>query len=100
MASHLMNMTAAEKLAKKLEKQAFLESGLMNTAKKVRDEYKNVPKTMRMLFLRCHVGNAGFKDRVKLKCLDCCCWDRSEVTNCTVKQCALWKVRPFQPKES
>ena len=30
---------------------------------------------------------------IKAKCLDCCCGDRSEVKDCTAKDCPLWAYR-------
>lgn len=33
---------------------------------------------------------------VKMKCMDCCCWQREEVRNCPAVTCALWDYRPFK----
>jgi hypothetical protein len=33
---------------------------------------------------------------VKLKCLDCVCWVKAEVRDCTVVACPLYPVRPYQ----
>lgn len=30
---------------------------------------------------------------IRAKCLDCCCGQVSEVKNCQIEQCALWKYR-------
>lgn len=30
---------------------------------------------------------------IRAKCLDCCCWQRSEVTLCPAKDCPLWAFR-------
>ena len=27
---------------------------------------------------------------IRLKCLECCCWNSAEVKRCSVKGCALW----------
>jgi hypothetical protein len=39
---------------------------------------------------------------IRAKCLDCCCGQYSEVTACTVKQCALFHFRfgknPYRSK--
>ena len=37
---------------------------------------------------------------VRAKCLDCCCWQREEVTKCNSKMCALWPYRPYQKDEA
>ena len=36
---------------------------------------------------------------LKAKCLDCSCWQRVEITNCTVTTCPLWPYRPYQSQE-
>jgi hypothetical protein len=30
------------------------------------------------------------------KCFDCSCHERSEISNCTVRSCTLWRHRPYQ----
>jgi hypothetical protein len=32
---------------------------------------------------------------LKAKCLDCTCWQRKEIENCTVKDCPLYPYRPY-----
>jgi hypothetical protein len=43
-------------------------------------------------------GQGGRALAVKLKCLDCCCWQRIDVAACTATGCPLWHVRPYQAK--
>lgn len=33
---------------------------------------------------------------IKAKCLECCCFQRIEVQNCTATSCPLWIYRPYQ----
>ena len=33
---------------------------------------------------------------VNAQCLECVCWQRSEVQACTCLACPLWGVRPYQ----
>jgi len=33
---------------------------------------------------------------IKAKCLDCCCWQRVEITNCPVQTCPLYPYRPYR----
>jgi len=35
---------------------------------------------------------------IKLKCLDCCCWQPPEIKHCTCVGCPLFPVRPYQGK--
>lgn len=66
---------------------------------KVKDDFKNVPKSYQRLYLEVHCsGEKSFTNSIKLKCLDCCCWQREEITHCTVRQCGLWAIRPYQEK--
>jgi len=30
---------------------------------------------------------------IRLKCLECCCQQFSEVKNCEIKDCSLWRYR-------
>lgn len=36
---------------------------------------------------------------VKAKCLDCCCWQRTEIADCLVDTCPLWPYRPYRNAE-
>lgn len=38
----------------------------------------------------------SLKARVKLKCLDCCNWQKGEVAECQQDDCSLWDVRPYK----
>ena len=33
-----------------------------------------------------------YRSAVKLKCLECCAWDRGEVKRCEVSGCPLWAM--------
>lgn len=33
---------------------------------------------------------------IKLMCLDCSAWERSEVRNCGIVRCPLYPYRPYQ----
>lgn len=36
---------------------------------------------------------------IKVKCLDCCCGDMTEIKRCEIKDCSLWAVRPYKTDE-
>jgi hypothetical protein len=37
----------------------------------------------------------SLKAAVNSKCLDCCCWQASEVKKCTDVECPLYNYRPY-----
>jgi len=37
---------------------------------------------------------------IKAKCLDCCCWQRSESANCGVPDCPLYPYNPYRIRRS
>jgi len=66
---------------------------------KVKEDFKNVPSKYRRSYLEVHSAKKpSFPLAIKLKCLSCCSWDRVEISHCTVRQCGLWKLRPYQEK--
>lgn len=34
--------------------------------------------------------NPSYKTAIRLKCLECCCWQPVEVSRCQMADCALW----------
>jgi hypothetical protein len=36
------------------------------------------------------------RNMIALKCLDCCCWEKSEVAACPVTSCPLHPLRPYE----
>lgn len=62
------------------------------------DFINSLPESIRGVFKRAFSGNSK-ASAVKAKCLDCCCYSRDEVRNCTVKKCPLWLYRPYQKEE-
>jgi hypothetical protein len=43
-------------------------------------------------------GTGGRANAVKAKCLECCNWQKGEVSACQIRDCPLWHYRPYQPK--
>ena len=35
----------------------------------------------------------SYRTGVELKCLECCCWERTEVRRCRIVECPLWALR-------
>jgi hypothetical protein len=55
-----------------------------------------VPTGYRRLAERAAAGSRAAG--VKLKCLECCNWEKGEVRKCEDKSCPLWQFRPYQGK--
>lgn len=92
----LAEMSHEEKRLKRDAKMNSLLEILVNNTGRISLNYKNVPKTVQMLYLRVFCSKTSTKDHVKLKCLDCCCWDKEEVRRCNTITCPLHKIRPFK----
>jgi len=43
---------------------------------------------------KAHTGNT--RSLIALKCLDCCCWEKTEVAACPVATCPLYPLRPYR----
>jgi len=91
-------MTYAEKRIVIEEKRAEMLILLQKCPKSTRDFFKWVPKAAEGIYLRCHTGKVPVKERVKLKCLDCCCWEKVQIAECDITHCALHVIRPYQKK--
>lgn len=53
---------------------------------------KTLPSSMHKLFFRVYSTNRTASKAIKAKCLDCCCYDRDEVKQCTVESCPLYLI--------
>jgi hypothetical protein len=43
---------------------------------------------------KARTGNT--RSLIALKCLDCCCWEKTEVAACPVTTCPLYPLRPYR----
>ncbi len=66
------------------------------TQVKIEEYLSRVPKLYRKGLMSCLSKKSGAKQAIKQKCLDCCCWDRTEVAKCLTDTCPLWNFRPFR----
>lgn len=60
-----------------------------------RDRLRFIPPKYRSLFEKAYSGKRKALS-IRCKCLDCTCYQRKEITNCTVLACPLWPYRPYQ----
>lgn len=58
------------------------ESGAGLTRKNTTEQWKENKTSLRL--------------SINAKCFDCSNYQKEEVTNCSVRNCPLWLVRPFQ----
>ena len=56
----------------------------------------SVPEKHKIATRRALFGQMSRATAVKVKCLQCCNYDREEVRHCAVLTCALHDVRPYQ----
>lgn len=62
-------------------------------------DISKIPDTQKAVFKKAYEGKSRTA-AVKAKCLECCCFQREEVRNCTVRSCPLWMYRPFSGKST
>lgn len=64
------------------------------------DEYiaKSVPEKHKIATARALKAQVPKSVAIKVKCLQCCGYQREEIAVCTVLTCALHPVRPYQSK--
>ena len=90
----VMRAAKAKKVAdRKAKVAAFVASSSKN-----RDLLHGLHLNHAALYVDALEGRLTLKNSVKAKCLECSTWQQDEVTNCTVKACPLWHIRPFQKK--
>ena len=61
----------------------------------------SAPQKYRALYLKALQGKLSPRSAIKIKCLECCAWERFEggkdkIGSCSVMRCPLWSLRPFQ----
>ena len=57
---------------------------------------EKAPASVQKLLQRAYSGESSPRQAIKAMCLECTHYDRSEIANCTVHRCPLWKYRPFK----
>lgn len=68
--------------------------------RKVIDAYvdSSVPEKHKIATQRALLGQITRSTAIRVKCLQCCGYQREEIKLCTVVVCALYPVRPYQDK--
>jgi hypothetical protein len=66
-----------------------------NRAEKIAKFKQNIPEIYHAIYEKA-VGGKSNAAVVKARCLDCCCWQRTEVSLCPAVECPSWAKRPYQ----
>ena len=100
MPDRLANARAAKASAKSVTSLAREATQSMTPERKeaVLWWLKGIPATQRRGYLRAVAGKS-LRSAINAQCLDCCCFQRTEVAACEILHCPLWSYRPYQPKE-
>ena len=61
---------------------------------------RSTPEKHKIATQRALLGQAPRSLAIRVKCLQCCNYEREEIVNCTVLTCALHAVRPYQNKNA
>lgn len=61
----------------------------------MKDRIAQIPKAYRAVYKKAMTGKS-LRAAVNAFCLECVCWQRLEITNCTAKNCPLYNYRPYQ----
>lgn len=59
---------------------------------------KSVPEKHKLATQRALLGQITRSTAIRVKCLQCCGYQREEIKTCAVLTCALFPVRPYQDK--
>jgi len=63
---------------------------------KVQKYLTTVPALSKGIMTRAFAKEGPKSNVIRAKCLDCCHFDRNEITNCTTFTCPLHVWRPYQ----
>lgn len=78
------------------------ERAVQNDDRKKIDAYveQSVPDKHKLATQRALLGQITRSTAIRVKCLQCCGYQREEIKVCTVITCALFPVRPYQDKNA
>jgi hypothetical protein len=61
---------------------------------KIARKLKDIPEIYREIYEKAVIGGSK-PAAIKAFCLECVCWQKNEIINCTCVTCPLYLVRPF-----
>ena len=63
---------------------------------KVEKRLAEMPLSAQAVYMKAVTGTASPRQAIRSHCLECVCWDRQAIRECTGWACPLWSYRPFQ----
>ena len=84
--------------AKKNKLQQQYNNTLRHLQESIRCWTAKIPKIYQQNYITAIEGKSRAA-AVKAKCLDCCNWQRVEITNCPVETCPISPYRPYRRNE-
>ena len=66
---------------------------------KVSARLAQMPQLYRQLYRRVIQAKGSPREAIQAQCLECVCWQRTEITGCTDNACPLFPYRPYQKDE-
>ena len=76
------------------------DGSFVRMSDKQKEEVKRVSEytpSVKGMFLKCFDGKHKAM-AIKCRCIQCAAYQKVEVTECTVEDCALWMYRPYQKR--
>ncbi len=67
-------------------------------AERIEKKRQAVPTMYRKMFERCLAGKASKADAIRMQCLECWGYARTETATCDIVMCPLYHHRPYQKR--
>jgi len=72
----------------------------MDSAERIAQRRVEIPSKYRKLYDRCMAGTASRRDAIKMQCLECWAYVRTETATCDNCACPLYRYRPYRRPSS
>jgi hypothetical protein len=66
-----------------------------NRQQKIKNRIAEIPKRYRGIYKKAVETNSKTA-AIKAFCLECVCWQKDEIANCSSLSCPLYGIRPFK----
>ena len=95
--THLRPMTSDERKESHRLKRERIDLFIASVKNKT-FRLESIPSRYQNLFHEIYssLDKTLLRKRLNAKCLDCCWFVTEEITNCDIKRCPIWPMRPYQ----